>query len=226
MAVSDSSSLPVAAGEPGAGAMSADPGPGPRPGPRPRPQGDLYEAMKAFIGFAGLPALPPERILQGWQNRMALPAGVNDYAVISILSARQRGTPAEMFENADPDPAAPGVLTVAGLLEVSVQVDFCAEDDTARHRAERLAVASRSSLGVDFLNQYGFSPLYADDPRDISFVGDARQFVRRWTVTVHLCSAQGAGLAVEVSWFDRAAVSRIENVDVFYPPRGRGPQTP
>jgi len=222
--------------------------------PQPLPKGDLYEAMKAFIGFAGLPALPPEHILQGWQNRMALPAWVNDYAVISILSARQRGTPAEIFEpgaigpsqaggldpnsrqssgsaadsragttSAGPGPGlspGPGVSLVVGLLEVSVQVDFCAEDDTARQRAERLAVAARSSLGVDFLNQYGFSPLYADDPRDISFVGDARQFVRRWMLTVHLCGTQGAGLTVDVSWFDRAAIARIENVDVHHQARG------
>jgi hypothetical protein len=190
------------------------------------PQGQLYEALRSFIGFAGQPALPPEHILQGWQNRMALPAGVNDYAVISILSTRQHGTPVEMFEAPDPDPAAPGILTVAGLLEIIAQVDFCAEDDTARQRAECLAVAARSSLGVDFLSQYGFSPLYADDPRDISFVGDARQFVRRWMVTLHLCRVGAGGLAVEVSWFDRAAVSRLENVDIHHPGRGPGPQGP
>jgi hypothetical protein len=187
--------------------------------PRPLPQGDLYEAMRAFIGFAT--ALPPEHIIQGWQNRMALPAETNDYAVVSLLAARQHGTPVELFEAPDPDRTAPGQLTVTGILEISAQVDFCAEDDIARQRAERLALTARSSVGVDFLNQYGFSPLFAEDPRDISFVGDARQFIRRWMVTVHLCGS-GAGLLVDVSWFDRAAVSRIENVDVHHPPIRRG----
>ena len=190
---------------------------------RPLPAGDLYEAVRAFVGFAGLPALPPEHILQGWHNHASPPAGVNDYAVIGAAFSVQHGTPVEFFEAPDPDPSAPGVLTVAGLVETAVRVDFCAEDDTARQRAFRLAVATRSSLAADFLNQYGFSPLYADDPRDLSFVGDANQFIRRWTVTMRLCgsggadSGGGAGLTVEASFFDRAAVSRIENVDVHHP---------
>lgn len=187
----------------------------------------VYEACRAFVAFAA--AVPPERIVQGWQNHAALPAGTNEYAVVSVLSSRQHGTSVETFAAPNPDPAEPGRLTVQGLMELTVQIDFCSEDDDARRRADSLAVATRSSLGVSFFNDYGLSALYADDPRDISFVGDARQFVRRWLVTIHLCGGgdnhdSGPGLTVEAPFFDRAAVSRIENVDVHHQGEALDPQ--
>lgn len=140
----------------------------------------VYEACRDFVLAYALPQLSPANVIQGWQNRAALPAGTNGYAVISILFDTQRGTTVETYAADNPDPAADGVLSVKGLVELHVQVDFCSEDDTARQRARRLATVTRSSIGASFFNDRGMGALYADGVRDLTFVGDAQQFVRRY----------------------------------------------
>ncbi|MDR2075641.1 MAG: hypothetical protein LBP61_01720 [Desulfovibrio sp.] len=186
--------------------------------PAPLPEAGIYKAVQSFVLAYALPALDPANVIQGWQNRASLPPGTNDYAVISVLFDLRHGSIVETFRADDPDPAIPGVLTLRGLIEVSVQVDFCAENDTARQRARRLALVTRSSVGVRFFNERGMSALYADDARDISFVGDANQFVRRWMTTLHLTLVEG--VSVNLDYFDRAKISRIENVDVHHPEKG------
>lgn len=185
-------------------------------GPAPLEENAIYDACKAFVLAYALPAMPPENICQGWQNRSSLPPESNDYAVISVLWDQQHGTAVEEYAWNREAPDETGRLSVKGLIEVAVQIDFCAEDDTARQRARRLATVTRSSIGVQFFNDRGMSALYADDARDISLVGDARQFVRRWMTTLHLSLAEGVSAQLEA--FDRAAVSRLENVDVHHKP--------
>ena len=131
------------------------------------------------------------QIIQGWGNRASLPPATNDFAMMSILYDVQHGTPVEDFAADDPDITVPGVLTVRGLIEIAIQVDICAEGDAARHRTRRLAIISRSSIGVQHFNDWGLSILYADDAKDITFVGDANQWVRRWTTTLHLTVNEG-----------------------------------
>lgn len=184
--------------------------------PAPLTEADVYEATRQFIAAYALPALPPEHIVQGWQNRASLPAKVNDYAVMSILFDTQHGTPVELFEATDPDKSVDGKLTVKGLIELSMQVDFCSENDVARQQARRLSIVTGSSIGVQHFNDYGLSSLFAEDVRDLSFVGDARQFVRRYTATLHL--AINAGVVVDFPYFDTVKMFRVEDVDAFHKP--------
>lgn len=179
--------------------------------PAPLDESAIYDACKAFVLAYALPALDESCIIQGWQNRASLPPGTNEYAVISILFDTQHGTTVETF-SADEDGA--GRLAISGLIEVQVQVDFCAETDVARRRARRLATATRSSVGPQFFAGYGMSALYADDARDLSFVGDANQLVRRYATTLHL--TYWSGNSVELPYFTAVGV-RVENVDVHHP---------
>lgn len=177
---------------------------------------DLYEVCRKFIAAYSLPALPPDAVIQGWQNRSALPSGTNRYAVISVLWDRQHGTTVEDYSWNTDTPEEVGRLSVRALVEVAVQIDFCAENDLARVCARRVASITRSSIGAQFFNDWGISALYADDARDISFVGDAKQFVRRWTTTLHL--ALQDGIKVKFEAFDNANASRVEDVDVHHKP--------
>lgn len=184
----------------------------------PLDEAGIYAACKAFVLTYGLPALAPDNIIQGWQNRAALPAGTNEYAVVSILFDRQHGTTVETFAASESNTVPPGKVTASALVEVNVQIDFCSKNDTARTRTRRLALVARSSLGVQFFNDRGMSCLYADDARDISFVGDAQQFVRRWMTTLRLTLWEG--VSADFDYFNRVAISRLENVDVHHPPTG------
>ena len=184
--------------------------------PAPIDEASVYEAVRDFVRAFIFPALAPASVIQGWQNRASLPPGTNDYAVISVLYDMRHGTTVEEYAWNKAAPEEIGLLSVAALVEIAVQVDFCAENDTARQRARRLATVTRSSIGTQFFHDRGMSALYADDARDISFVGDASQFVRRWMTTLHLSLVEG--VTAEFEAFDKATMSRVEDVDVHHKP--------
>lgn len=196
---------------------------------------DIYAAVKAFVLAYALPQLPAEAVYQGWQNRAALPAGSNEYAVMSILWQRPVGTTVSMFatlaNSAKGSRQAPqGAIEYQALTEVAVQVDFYSEGDTARQRAANLQMMAKTAPAVELFSRFGLSSLYADDVRDLSFVGDAQQFVRRASVTLHLSTpltisgdetggggGPGAGLSIPTQYFDQARLSGLENVDAHHP---------
>ncbi|MDR2075661.1 MAG: hypothetical protein LBP61_01825 [Desulfovibrio sp.] len=182
----------------------------------PLPEAGIYAAVRAFVLAYALPALDPAKVIQGWQNRASLPPGTNDYAVIGVSGDRQRGTAVEEYVWKREVPEETGRLAVRGLIEVFVRADFYAGDDTARQRARRLALVTRSSAGVRFFNERGMSALYADDVRDLSFVDESKQFVRRYSTTLHLTLV--TGLSLECEAFEAARVSRLENVDAHHKP--------
>ena len=169
--------------------------------PTPIPQGDIFEATRQFVLTYALPALEPAHVFQGWRNRVSLPAKTNEYAVISILYNVTHGTATEIY---DPEEEK---LNLASLAEIVVQVDFCSDGDNARQRAGLLAMVARTSVGVLFMNQFGLSILYADDARDLSFVGDANQFVRRYMTSLHLVG--NTGLTVDLPGAMAAEVTKI-----------------
>jgi hypothetical protein len=184
--------------------------------PAPLDETSVYEAVRDFVRAFTFPSLEAANVIQGWQNRASLPPGTNDYAVISILFDLRHGTTVEDYAWNKAAPEEIGRLSVKALIELAVQVDFCADRDIARQRARRLATVTRSSIGVQFFNDRRMSALYADDARDISFVGDANQFVRRWMTTLHLTLTEG--VSAQFDAFDKASMSRLENVDVHHKP--------
>ena len=170
---------------------------------------DVYKAVKAFISQYGLPAMPPatpkipSRIYQGWVNRAALPPD-NEYAVMSIISHLRRGTNVETFDASQAAIDEDGVLTTAEMIECDVQIDFYSDP----HRPGNLA--------SQFFAQYGIACQYATDARDLSFVGDAEQYVSRWMTTIRLSFV--TAVSAELPWFDAVTLKRLENVDVHHKP--------
>jgi hypothetical protein len=183
--------------------------------PQPIPGGNIYQACHDFVLTYGLSdghssPLGSENVILGWHNKEALPVDADEYAVISIISDKQRGT--AVYET-DQDTE---ILSVKGLIEVAVQVDFCSENDNARQRARRLAIVTRSNIGVQFFKDYGMSVLFADDATDVSFANGEQQPVRQWATTLHLTLVEG--ISVEIPYFNQARVRRLENVDVHHKP--------
>ena len=88
--------------------------------------------------------------------------------------------------------------------------------DFARRRAQSIETVARSSLGPQFFAQYDMGCLYATDARDLSFVGDAEQYVSRWMTTIRLSFV--TAVSAELPWFDAVNLKRLENVDVHHKP--------
>lgn len=187
-----------------------------------QPSPDVNAALHAFIGMYALPALPPEAIFAGYQNRVALPGGSNEFAVYNVTQHIRIGTNVEEFV-AGAEPSEPGegagvpdhTLTTT-LYRIPVRIDLYSDTDAAFHRASALEVVSRSPAGVQFFQERGLSLLYADTPQDTTVVLDAEQFVPRWSITVHLsCCVR---VAIALQGFDVVSLSRLENVDVHHKP--------
>lgn len=180
--------------------------------------GAVNDFILAYIVNAGLEALEQRQIVRGWQNLVsALPPGTREYAVLTLLGTRRHGTNVHRYA---PEPGDTGLTqTVANHLLHMVQVDFCCSypdqgETRSRTRAELLEMMTRDPIGVDFFRNYNLSACYAEDPRPLPFMDETKQWVARYSVTMHL---EGwVEKAVETPAFSDVGVY-IENVDVHHP---------
>lgn len=171
---------------------------------------DVMSAVHGFILAWAVPALPSDCIIRGWENRYALPAKSNDYAVYSMVGETRRGTNVSTISD--------DTLVKTKLVTGLVQVDFCSDTDAARLRASALELAARDEYGVNYFKEHGISALYADDPKDLSYVNGGEQYIKRFMVQLHLCWS--VGLSAAAQSFNIATMSRVENVDVHHPVKG------
>ena len=171
---------------------------------------DILAAVYDFVLAHVRPALPPEHIVRGWQNRAHLPVDSTEYAVLTLIGAVRRGTNVRIPA---PGRGPSGALTVAKMALCDVQVDFCGRDAAAR--ADCLELLARDARSVDFLRPYGVSSHYADDPRAMTFENESAQWEPRYMTVWHLACWSGTDLAAD--YFD-AVTTRFENVDVHHPP--------
>lgn len=165
-----------------------------------------------------LPALTQNQIVRGWQNLVsALPANTREYVVLTLLASQRHGTNVHLYEQDKDDET---VETITRHAEHMVQADFCCSypdqrEERARLRAELLELLSRDALAVDFYTAYGFSCLYADDVKSLSFLDpETKQWVARYTVTIHLEGWTKYPLPVQSA--DNVGLY-FENVDVHHP---------
>lgn len=174
-------------------------------------------ALFEFIAHYAAPAIDKKSIFYGNQNNIALPED-NDYIVFSYLSSVRHGTSSEKWEKTDGD----DYLYLSNTIEVLVQIDCYAvtmngnDGINAMLRAQALETAARSTVGVQFFNDRGISLLYADDPRDTTFVSDSDSYVRRSTLTIHL--SMESQVRTSADYFYNLKLD-LKNVDVSYPPK-------
>lgn len=112
-----------------------------------------------------------------------------------------------------------GQTTITQSAEVIIDLDFHSADGTAGDLAMTVSTLLRDEFGVSqFLGQspnYGVTPLYADDPRQIPFVNDQQQVEWRWRLETHLQADQA--VAVPQQYADAVDVTLV-SVDAAYPP--------
>jgi len=164
-----------------------------------------------------LPALAQNQIVRGWQNAVsALPADIQEYVVITLLSSERHGTNVHQYIPTKDD----GLLnSVSRMAEHMVQADFCcaypqAGEETARQRAEILEMLTRDRIATVFYEQHGFSACYAEGLRPMPFQNEAEQWVARYSVTLHLSGWTSA--EVPIDFFSNVNLY-LENVDVHHP---------
>ena len=176
---------------------------------------DAAAAVYDFILAFALPPIAPERVIRGFENRYSLPAGNDDYILYSLAERTRHGTNVTRF-TPPADDAPEGILSKSKLVEDLVHIDFHGDADIAAQRAAALEIAARDALGVDFFKPYGLSVLYADAIEDKSFFNAEKQFVRRLRLNIHL--TRTVTLSARAQYFERVAMSRVENVDAHHPP--------
>lgn len=174
---------------------------------------DLLGAVYDFVVDCARPTLDPDRVFIGWQNRTSLPDDDNNFAVITDLGQSRQGTQIQRFA-ADPAVREDGLATWLNLVKAEVRVDFCAEDEAARHRASSLSILMSGPQAVEYFQPYGICALYASDIRDDSYTDGSNQYVRRFYVLLYL--SYWSSLSAPASWFDQVD-PYLENVDVHHP---------
>lgn len=178
-----------------------------------RPSPDVNAAIQAFIALYALPALPPEAILAGYQNRISLPKGTNNFAVYNANSRERVGTNVEDFVAGNGE--VPDHTLISTLYRIPVRIELYSDTDMAFSRAACLEMVSRSPAGVRFFQDRGLSLLYADPPKDTTVVMDGEEYVPRWSITVHLSCCVCVGIALQ--GFDAVEMSRVEDVTAHHP---------
>lgn len=172
---------------------------------------DIYAACRDFVLAYALPDLEPENVLPGWEDITSLSSGLNEFAVISISQSTQHGSTLENFTVPAPEQNGPGYLTLRGLIEVQVQIDFYAANETAWLRAQRLALVTRSSLGNLFFSDYGLSALSAGDVQKLEPTGETTELPGGYSIIIHLSLT--TALNIETEYFDTVNLARLGNID-------------
>lgn len=178
---------------------------------------NIRTAIYEFLSVFAVPDVDPANIFYGNQNNIVLPDGGNDYLIFSYLASVRHGTGCENWDRTGKDDS----VELSTTIEVLVQIDSFASTENghdgmnAMLRAQALETVARSSVGVKFFNDRGLSLLYADDPKDTTFVGDSEAYIRRSTLTLHL--SMKSIVKASMGFFDTVNVG-LKNVDVSYPP--------
>lgn len=148
----------------------------------------------------------------------------------TIIGSQVSGTPGGIgiYQVSNPQTLASQVLscgqqTLVQDARVVVQVDFHSApgiQPDAGDMAQIVSTSLRDEFGVDFFAALapplnGVVPLYADDPRFISFLNDQNQWESRWSLDVHLEVLQA--IVYGQQYADAATVELVD-VDVVYPP--------
>ena len=175
----------------------------------------IRQATYEFISTFAVPSVPPQNIIWGNQNNLALPE-TEDYILFSPTYNVRHGTGVEDWSR-----SKDGVVELYEQVEMAMQVDCYAnganggDGYTAMLRAQALETVGRSSVGCKFFADRGFGLLFCEDARNSTGVGDSDSYEPRWTVTLHLSFKSRVQVSQE--FFENAVVG-IHNVDVRFKP--------
>jgi hypothetical protein len=149
-------------------------------------------------------------------------------AANTVISAQISGTPpggigtytVAPTQTVSSETLSCGAKSLTQNTEISVQLDFHSADvgDSA-DLAQTVSTLFRDEFATrQFANQipnYGVTPLYSEDPRQVPFINENQAYETRWIVEALL--QVNAAISVPQQFADSAVVDLVE-VDAVYPP--------
>ena len=99
---------------------------------------------------------------------------------------------------------------------------FCDADyQRALQRAEYFETLGRSDVAVDFFKKnYNIALLYCENMQFLPYTDDTNQYINRYRLPLHL--AFWTVYEYQTEYFDKIAITRLENVDVHHKPEKGG----
>ena len=161
---------------------------------------DVYEPLIVSISQYAFPLLPLSCIKRGWQNRTSLPAGTNEYCLVSVLDRIRVGTNDRSYVRPLEDGSgALGSMAEKTLWQVQAQVSFFSSHYLAEQRAESFKSFMRGFLGGSFFKQYGIGAGYCDDVRIMEIEDGSKMQLQHAMLYVHLQYWSGIAASVPFS---------------------------
>lgn len=161
---------------------------------------DLYKPLVLAISRFAFPLLPLSSIKRGWQNRTSLPAGTNEYCLVSVLDRSRVGTNERSYVQPTAIAAgSPGGMKEKTLWQAQAQVSFFSSHYLAEARAESFKTFLRGFLGGSFFRDYGIGAGYCDDVRIMEVEDGGKMLLQHAMLRVHLQYWSGVAASVPFS---------------------------
>lgn len=175
-------------------------------------QADILNALIGFCYQYSAPALPDEmHVVDGFGNNRTLPKDGNDFCIVTPITMSRSGTNIERWEEDGQE-----LLELQEYVNLDVQIDcYSTNGFDAMERAQTLETVARSEYGVNHFLESGIDCLYAEGIQNLSAVIDAKQYVSRWMLTLHLGYWKRVKLAQD---FFNTAIVDVVNVDSKFKP--------
>ena len=134
----------------------------------------VFTGLKAWLMDAL--GLPSASVIQELQNRAAAPKT----GFVNMLHRLQK----RMGANTVVYSKSGQSVTTTRPTDFQIQTDCYGS--ASGDWANIIATVWNSPLAVQFLASYGITPLYAEDPRELSGVNGEDQYEERWIVILHM----------------------------------------
>jgi hypothetical protein len=169
--------------------------------------GNVFPALQAFV--AQVTGLDPSVVIQGIQNRSAIPVASPGFVVMTAVYQRRLRTNVDTWDTTSTHPAT---ISAEQGTELRVQLDCygAASGDWAA----MLSTMLRDEVGCLALAPYS-QPLFVEDAKMAPLVDSESQYEQRWTLDAIL--QYNPVTTVPQQFMGEAAVTLV-NVDEAYPP--------
>lgn len=147
---------------------------------------NIRKALYKFLSKYLTPSVPATSIFWGNQNNLVLPANSQEYVIFYLLSTIRHGTNITAYDSESEEENSDSEYEYIVQVDCYSAVDGTQDGSDAMLRAQSLEILSRSGTATEYLDPMGLQMLYAEDARDTTIISDDNNYLRRWTVTLHL----------------------------------------
>lgn len=173
------------------------------------------QTLSALRGFLQSAVPSGVEIVQGQENRVPEPKGVDFISMIPIMRERLETNVTVYTDGGLNTPATAETRTDIQPTRVTVQVDV--HGPNSADNAQAITTLFRSDVAVQTFSASGYavSPLYCSDPRQIPFSDGEQQIEERWEIDAVMQVNPGVTTAQQFA--GSLSIGTIVNVTVKYP---------